>query len=115
MFSFETYNKLCRQYIIVIHKMQPFVTNLTVSEQFCITINKLLHKNKRSKTKAIRRTTKAVKKLGRVVIPKEIRRTIRIREGGLGCRLGRCVLLAEMSAGHPHPVADNIDTIQQVL
>ena len=27
--------------------------------------------------------------LGRVVIPKEIRRTMRIREGGLGCRLGR--------------------------
>ena len=24
--------------------------------------------------------------LGRVVIPKEIRRTMRIREGGLGCR-----------------------------
>ena len=28
--------------------------------------------------------------LGRVVIPKEIRRVLRIREGGLGCRLGRC-------------------------
>ena len=41
--------------------------------------------------------------LGRVVIPKEIRRTMRIREGGLGCRLGRCFCFAEVSAGHPHP------------
>ena len=53
--------------------------------------------------------------LGRVVIPKEIRRTMRIREGGLGCRLGRCVLLAEVSAGHPHPFTDNIDIFRQVL
>ena len=48
--------------------------------------------------------------LGRVVIPKEIRRTMRIREGGLGCRLGRCFCCAEVSTGHPHPVTDNIDT-----
>ena len=41
--------------------------------------------------------------LGRVVIPKEIRRTMRIREGGLGCRLGRCFCFAEVSTGHPHP------------
>ena len=41
--------------------------------------------------------------LGRVVIPKEIRRTLRIREGGLGCRLGRCFCFAEVSTGHPHP------------
>ena len=42
--------------------------------------------------------------LGRVVIPKEIRRTMRIKEGGLGCRLGRCFCYAEVSTGHPHPV-----------
>ena len=42
--------------------------------------------------------------LGRVVIPKEIRRTMRIREGGLGCRLGRCFCFAKVSTGHPHPV-----------
>ena len=53
--------------------------------------------------------------LGRVVIPKEIRRTMRIREGGLGCRLGRCFCFAEVSTGHPHPVTDTIDTIRQVL
>ena len=53
--------------------------------------------------------------LGRVVIPKEIRRTMRIREGGLGCRLGRCFYFVEVSTGHPHPVTDNIDTIRQVL
>ena len=29
--------------------------------------------------------------LGRVVIPKEIRRTLKIREGGLGCRLGQAL------------------------
>ena len=48
--------------------------------------------------------------LGRVVIPKEIRRTMRIRDSGLGCRLGRCFYYAEVSTGHPHPVTDNIDT-----
>ena len=48
--------------------------------------------------------------LGRVVIPKEIRRTMRIREGGLVCRLGRCFCYAEVSTGHPHPITDNIDT-----
>ncbi len=48
--------------------------------------------------------------LGRVLIPKEIRRTMRIREGGLGCRLDRCFCYAEVSTGHPHPVTDNIDT-----
>lgn len=53
--------------------------------------------------------------LGRVVIPKEIRRTMRIREGGLGCRLGRCFCYAEVSTGHPHPVTYNIDTFRQVL
>ena len=53
--------------------------------------------------------------LGRVVIPKEIRRTLKIREGGLGCRLGRCFGYAEVSTGHPHPVTDNIDTNRQVL
>ena len=53
--------------------------------------------------------------LGRVVIPKEIRRTMRIHEGGLGCRLGRCFCYAEVSTRHPHPVADNIDTNRQVL
>ena len=53
--------------------------------------------------------------LGRVVIPKEIRRTMRIREGGLGCCLGRCFCYAEVSTGHPHPVTDNIDTFRQVL
>jgi hypothetical protein len=53
--------------------------------------------------------------LGRVVIPKEIRRTMRIREGGLGCRLGQCFCFAEVSTGHPHPVTDNIDTNRQVL
>ena len=53
--------------------------------------------------------------LGRVVIPKEIRRTMRIREGGLGCRLGRCFCFAEVSTGHPHPSADNIDAFRQVL
>ena len=53
--------------------------------------------------------------LGRVVIPKEIRRTMRIREGGLGCRLGRCFCFAEVFTGHPHPFADNIDTFRQVL
>ena len=42
--------------------------------------------------------------LGRVVIPKKIRRTMRIKEGGLGCRLGRCFCYAEASTGHPHPV-----------
>ena len=42
--------------------------------------------------------------LGRVVIPKEIRSTMRIREGGLGCRLGRCLYFVEVSTGHPHPV-----------
>jgi hypothetical protein len=41
---------------------------------------------------------------GRVVIPKEIRRTMRIREGGLGCRLGRCFYFVEVSTGHPHPL-----------
>ena len=41
--------------------------------------------------------------LGRVVIPKEIRRTMRIREGGLGCRLGRCFYFVEVSTGHLHP------------
>ena len=44
--------------------------------------------------------------LGRVVIPKEIRRTMRIREGGLGCRLGRCFYFVEVSTGHPHPVGN---------
>jgi len=53
--------------------------------------------------------------LGRVVIPKEIRRTMRIREGGLGCRLGRCFCYAEVSTGHPHPIIDNIETNRQVL
>ena len=53
--------------------------------------------------------------LGRVVIPKEIRRTMRIREGGLGCRLGRCFCFAEVSTGHPHPITDNIDTFRQIL
>ena len=53
--------------------------------------------------------------LGRVVIPKEIRRTMRIREGGLGCRLGRCFCFAEVSAGHPHPITYNIDTFRQIL
>ena len=53
--------------------------------------------------------------LGRVVIPKEIRRTMRIREGGLGCRLGRCFCFAEVSSGHPHPFTDNIHTFRQVL
>ena len=53
--------------------------------------------------------------LGRVVIPKEIRRTMRIKEGGLGCRLGRCFRYAEVSTGHPHPITDNIDTFRQVL
>ena len=53
--------------------------------------------------------------LGHVVIPKEIRRTMRIREGGLGCRLGRCFCFVEVSTGHPHPSADNIDTVRQVL
>ena len=42
--------------------------------------------------------------LGRVVIPKEIRRTMRIREGGLGYRLGRCFCFTEVSTGHPHPL-----------
>ena len=42
--------------------------------------------------------------LGRVVIPKEIRRTMQIREGGLGCRLGRCFCFAKVSTGHPHPL-----------
>ena len=46
--------------------------------------------------------------LGRVVIPKEIRRTMKIREGGLGCRLGRCFYFVEVSTGHPHP--SRIDT-----
>ena len=50
--------------------------------------------------------------LGRVVIPKEIRRTMRIREGGLGCRLGRCFCFAEVSTGHLHPVADTIDSLR---
>ncbi len=53
--------------------------------------------------------------LGRVVIPKEIRRTLRIREGGLGYRLGRCFCFAGVSTGHPHPVTYNIDTFRQVL
>jgi hypothetical protein len=53
--------------------------------------------------------------LGRVVIPKEIRRTMRIREGGLGCRLGRCFCFTEVSTGHPHPSADNIDTNRPIL
>ena len=53
--------------------------------------------------------------LGRVVIPKEIRRTMRIKEGGLGCRLGRCFRYAEVSTGPPHPIADNIATFCQVL
>ena len=53
--------------------------------------------------------------LGRVVIPKEIRRTLKIREGGLGCRLGRCFCYAEVSTGHPHPVTDNIDTFRPFL
>ncbi len=53
--------------------------------------------------------------LGRLVIPKEIRRTMRMREGGLGCRLGRCFCFAEVSTGHPHPFTDNIDTYRQVL
>ena len=53
--------------------------------------------------------------LGRVVIPKEIRRTMRIREGDLGCRLGRCFFFAKVSTGHPHPVTYNIDTFRQVL
>ena len=37
--------------------------------------------------------------LGRVVIPKEIRKTMRMREGGLGCRLGQCFCFAEVSTG----------------
>ena len=53
--------------------------------------------------------------LGRVVIPKEIRRTLRIREGGLGCRLGRCFCFVEVSTGHPHPVTYNFDTFRQIL
>ncbi len=44
--------------------------------------------------------------LGRVVIPKEIRRTMRIREGGFGCRLGRCFYFVEVSTGHPHPAGN---------
>ena len=44
--------------------------------------------------------------LGRIVIPKEIRRTMRIREGGLGYRLGRCFCFTEVSTGHPHPVSN---------
>ena len=50
--------------------------------------------------------------LGRVVIPKEIRRTLKIREGGLGCRLGRCFCFAEVSTGHPHPM-DNSLTLEE--
>ncbi len=53
--------------------------------------------------------------LGCVVIPKEIRRTMRIREGGLGYRLGRCFCFTEVSTEHPHPVTDNIDTNRQIL
>jgi hypothetical protein len=56
------------------------------------------------------RIVRRVDDLGRVVIPKEIRRTMRIREGGLGCRLGRCFYFVEVSTGHPHPLADNFDT-----
>ncbi len=53
--------------------------------------------------------------LGRVVIPKEIRRTMRIREGVLGCRLGQCFCFAEVSTGHPHPVTDNIDSFRAIF
>ena len=62
-----------------------------------------------------REKVRRIDDLGRVVIPKEIRRTMRIREGGLGCRLGRRFCYAEVSTGHPHPVTDNIDTNRQVL
>ena len=51
--------------------------------------------------------------LGPVVIPKEIRRTMRIREGGLGCRLGRCFCFAEVSTGHPHPLLTTLTPIDK--
>ena len=51
--------------------------------------------------------------LGRVVIPKEIRRMMRIREGGLGCRLGRCFRFAEVSTGHPHPSLTTLTPINK--
>jgi len=51
--------------------------------------------------------------LGRVVIPKEIRRTMRIREGGLGCRLGRCFCFAKVSTGHPHPLLTTLTQIDR--
>ncbi len=42
-------------------------------------------------------------------------RTLRIHEGGLGCRLGRCFCCAEVTTGHPHPVTYNNDIFRQVL
>ena len=53
--------------------------------------------------------------LGRVVIPKEIRRTMRIREGGLGCRLGRCFYFVEVSTGHPHPLLTTLTQIDRFV